>query len=157
GRKDHWAMYPCPENIPVVYEPTDGTAAAPKAAPPVKPGAADVLATILVHLPPRAFGDGGAALPPAGTVRGLYAGAFGVPVSVNLDFGWPVGEGGKDRPFRFLNGFDAPIDPVEQIGIPKEPGQKEAPDSTSNGKATSRPTGGPVTSSGGGPGMPGMG
>src|SRR5207245_422321 len=21
GRKDHWAMYPCPEKIPVVYEP----------------------------------------------------------------------------------------------------------------------------------------
>jgi tetratricopeptide (TPR) repeat protein len=23
GRKDHWAMYPCPETIPVVYEPPD--------------------------------------------------------------------------------------------------------------------------------------
>ncbi len=21
GRKDHWAMYPCPETIPVVFEP----------------------------------------------------------------------------------------------------------------------------------------
>jgi hypothetical protein len=24
GRKDHWAMYPCPQKIPVVYEPPEG-------------------------------------------------------------------------------------------------------------------------------------
>src|SRR5205807_1020923 len=81
GRKDHWAMYPCPETIPVVYEPLDGMAAAPKVTPAVKPGAEDVLRTILVRIPPRAFGDGTAALPRAVTVRDLYAGAFAVPAS----------------------------------------------------------------------------
>jgi ferric-dicitrate binding protein FerR (iron transport regulator) len=156
GRKDHWAMYPCPENIPVVYEPLGGVAAAPKAAPPVKPRAADVLATILVHLPPRAFADGGAAPPPAVTVRDLYAGAFAVPVSVALD------TFGKD--------VNSPIDLLRQIGIPREPGQAEfrAIDSKSN--ATSRPISGPGTSSlgssaapmqasgsGGGRGFPGGG
>jgi Tfp pilus assembly protein PilF len=31
GRKDHWAMYPCPEKIAVVYEPEDGQADPKKA------------------------------------------------------------------------------------------------------------------------------
>ncbi len=79
GRKDHWAMYACPESIPVVYEPLEGMPAAPKATPAVKPSAEDVLGTILVRIPPRAFGDGAAALPRAVTVRELYSGAVGVP------------------------------------------------------------------------------
>jgi ferric-dicitrate binding protein FerR (iron transport regulator) len=157
GRKDHWAMYSCPENIPVVYEPQDGTAGAPKAAPPAKPGAADVLATILVHLPPRAFGDGGAAPPPAVTVRDLYAGAFGVPVSVNLDFSFPVGEGGKNLPFRFWLGSEGPTDPMQQIGGPRQPTPDDDKGGASKGDRPARPTSGPTSSSGGGPGMPGGG
>ncbi len=54
GRKDHWAMYPCPQKIPVVYEPdpTLGIDArnAPKAA---LPNREQVLQSILVRVPPR--------------------------------------------------------------------------------------------------------
>ncbi len=46
GRKDHWAMYPCPAKIPVVYEPLDRR---PTARPRrrQKPTASQVLQTIL--------------------------------------------------------------------------------------------------------------
>ena len=37
GRKDHWAMYPCPDRIPVVHEPL----AAPTAAVTTQPAGAD--------------------------------------------------------------------------------------------------------------------
>ncbi len=96
GRKDHWAMYACPETIPVVYEPLADMSAAPKASPAVQPSADDVLATILVRVPPQTFGDGGAGAPPrAVTVRDLYSGAFGVPVSAL------AGGTGKDALFLF--------------------------------------------------------
>jgi predicted Zn-dependent protease len=88
------------------------------------------------------------------TVRDLYAGAFGVPMSVNLDFGFPAGEGGKGQPFQFWMGHDGPDDLIQQIGVPREPGQKQM---DPKGDRLSRPTSGPVSSSGGGPGMPGMG
>src|SRR5207253_2966359 len=55
GRKDHWAMYPCPKTIPVVYESvTAATAPIPPLARTAaqKPGATDLLQTILVRLPP---------------------------------------------------------------------------------------------------------
>jgi hypothetical protein len=105
GRKDHWAMYPCPENIPVVYEPLDGMAAAPKMTPAIKRSAEDVLGTILVRIPPRLFGNG-AALPPAMTVRELHAGAFAVAASDVFDAG--MEKEGKDsadesRPGEFPN------------------------------------------------------
>ena len=45
GRKDHWAMYPCPEKIPVVYEPLDGMPADPKKKGKAK--AKEVAATVL--------------------------------------------------------------------------------------------------------------
>ncbi|RIK83108.1 MAG: hypothetical protein DCC68_04685 [Planctomycetota bacterium] len=35
GRKDHWAMYPCPESIPVVREPLEQVAASPTSDIPV--------------------------------------------------------------------------------------------------------------------------
>jgi tetratricopeptide (TPR) repeat protein len=34
GRKDHWALYPCPDKIPVVYEPLPGMGQAVVAPPP---------------------------------------------------------------------------------------------------------------------------
>jgi ferric-dicitrate binding protein FerR (iron transport regulator)/tetratricopeptide (TPR) repeat protein len=54
GRKDHWAMYPCPPEIPVVYEldplqPVD-ECNAPKTP---KPQVNQVLQTITVRVPPR--------------------------------------------------------------------------------------------------------
>jgi hypothetical protein len=56
GRKDHWALYPCPEKIPVVYEPLPGQAVDarnPPKVPDKKPSADQVLQTILVRTPPR--------------------------------------------------------------------------------------------------------
>jgi Tfp pilus assembly protein PilF len=46
GRKDHWAMYPCPERMAVVYEPLEGMPPDPKN--PGKPSAKDVAQTVLV-------------------------------------------------------------------------------------------------------------
>ncbi len=58
GRKDHWAMYRCPKQIPVVYEPLASPPAVAQAAPqaqpvPTKPSVPHVLGTILVRLPPQ--------------------------------------------------------------------------------------------------------
>jgi ferric-dicitrate binding protein FerR (iron transport regulator)/tetratricopeptide (TPR) repeat protein len=47
GRKDHWAMYPCPPKIPVVYEPLPGMAGATPAAATGKPTAEQVLTTLV--------------------------------------------------------------------------------------------------------------
>ncbi len=79
GRKDHWAMYPCPPTIPVLPpEPLDGQPLAVTTAPAVKPSAEQVLQTILIHVPPRAFAEPGSAPVAAITAHDLYAGAFGV-------------------------------------------------------------------------------
>src|SRR5262249_4560409 len=58
GRKDHWAMYPCPDKIPVIHEPLPGAPApAPNAPAETVAGrkrtTAEVLETILVRVPPR--------------------------------------------------------------------------------------------------------
>ncbi len=75
GRKDHWALYPCPEQIEVVREPLDGPApskteelptngddpaAAEQSSPPPaaeepKRTTREVLQTILVHVPAPLF------------------------------------------------------------------------------------------------------
>jgi tetratricopeptide (TPR) repeat protein len=51
GRKDHWAMYPCPAKIPVVSEPVPGPP--PGTAKDARPEPAQVLRTVLVRLAPR--------------------------------------------------------------------------------------------------------
>src|SRR5262245_38250024 len=49
GRKDHWALYPCPDKIKVVHEPDPRLAGA-------KPRTAkEVLQTVVVRQPPRFF------------------------------------------------------------------------------------------------------
>jgi Tfp pilus assembly protein PilF len=50
GRKDHWAIYPCPERIPVVYEPEDGPPGDPRKG--IKPSPRQVLKTITVRQRP---------------------------------------------------------------------------------------------------------
>ena len=45
GRKDHWAMYPAPEKIKVVFEPIEGDAGDPKKG--IKPSAKLVSGTVL--------------------------------------------------------------------------------------------------------------
>jgi Tfp pilus assembly protein PilF len=47
GRKDHWAMYPCPERIEVVYEPLEGMPPDPNK--PGKPSAQEVARTVLMR------------------------------------------------------------------------------------------------------------
>jgi hypothetical protein len=54
GRKDHWAMYACPEKIPVVYEPLPGGQGPGRGTPETKPAdqkptAEEVLKTLLVR------------------------------------------------------------------------------------------------------------
>src|SRR5262249_43541462 len=45
GRKDHWAMYPCPAKVPVVTEDEDGRPIDPKKG--AKPSAKQVLETVV--------------------------------------------------------------------------------------------------------------
>ena len=48
GRKDHWAMYPCPAKIPVVYEPDPSLGIDVRNAPKdAKPNAQQVMQTVL--------------------------------------------------------------------------------------------------------------
>jgi hypothetical protein len=50
GRKDHWALYPCPEKIKVVYEPLEGEEGDPSKG--IKPSARRVLETIAAREEP---------------------------------------------------------------------------------------------------------
>jgi tetratricopeptide (TPR) repeat protein len=52
GRKDHWAIYACPAQIPVVFEPLVGPPSASGKAEAKRPTVEDVLSTVLVRLPP---------------------------------------------------------------------------------------------------------
>ena len=153
GRKDHWAMYDCPETIPVVVEPLANQPIV-KAAPVAKPSAEQVLATILYRLPPRAFGDANAAGEVrAITVRDLYAGTYGVPVTVMLD------GIGKDKMFPLYEITDdisrPKFDPVPKEGPPpidaKVPVGGPVPPSTSVPPQTPAL----VTPTSGGGGFPG--
>ncbi len=84
GRKDHWAMYPCPAKIPIVYEPDPNSPYDPSKTPGQKPNEQQVLQTILVRVPPRCLNAPGE---PGGNsnavVRAieLYSGAYALPES----------------------------------------------------------------------------
>ncbi len=49
GRKDHWALYPCPETIEVVHEPLPSSPPAPHKPAVAGPSVEEVLATILLR------------------------------------------------------------------------------------------------------------
>ncbi len=49
GRKDHWAMYPCPETIEVVHEPLRSESECREEIREGRPGVDDVLKTIVVR------------------------------------------------------------------------------------------------------------
>jgi hypothetical protein len=52
GRKDHWALYPCPPQIPIVYEPDAAQLAADRnASDGSKPSTFEVLGSILMRAP----------------------------------------------------------------------------------------------------------
>jgi hypothetical protein len=83
GRKDHWAMYDCPNKIPVVYEPDPGLPVDVRNAPPSdRPQRKQVMQTIVTHAPARVLTwpnqsnvrvpDGGTVLMGGRTVRPLY-------------------------------------------------------------------------------------
>src|SRR5262249_33276965 len=46
GRKDHWALYNCPKEVPVVYEPDPSQPGDPRAVARNKPTAEQVLQTV---------------------------------------------------------------------------------------------------------------
>jgi predicted Zn-dependent protease len=78
GRKDHWALYPCPEKIPVVYEPDPNQPVDPNSPP--KPPQGQVLQTILVRVPPRFFRwTDGVQQEPVLTAQQLLANAASLP------------------------------------------------------------------------------
>jgi len=82
GRKDHWAMYPCPDKIDVVYEPDPDSPPGVGTPGDQKPNEQQVLQTILVRIPPRCLNWPGAPGGPGGpvvTALQLYSGAFAVP------------------------------------------------------------------------------
>src|SRR5262245_5153884 len=97
GRKDHWAMYPCPAKIPVVYIPDPNQPAGSR--PDLKgqkPHENQVLQTIMVRTPPPflawpGHGGGDTAIMTAGQ---RYGSAFAV---TNLESEELDGERGDDR------------------------------------------------------------
>ncbi len=60
GRKDHWAMYACPEKIPVVNEPLVGPVNRSGKAEAQGSTVDEVLSTVLVRIPPAFLGRPGA-------------------------------------------------------------------------------------------------
>ncbi|MCI0684634.1 MAG: FecR domain-containing protein, partial [Gemmataceae bacterium] len=98
GRKDHWAMYACPDRIPQVYEPDPAYrhwwrhVEQPKEGQ--KPSEEQVLDTILVRLPPRyVFAPGRQVyLPHRATARQVLYSAYAVPDVETFNFGARLGE-----------------------------------------------------------------
>ncbi|HEX5269451.1 MAG TPA: VIT and VWA domain-containing protein, partial [Gemmataceae bacterium] len=93
GRKDHWATYPCPDTIQVVYEPDENSPTDPNHPADQKPTEPQVLQTIQVRIPPRVLHWPGAANGPGGpvvTALQLYGGAFAAPDTRagRMGYGW---------------------------------------------------------------------
>jgi ferric-dicitrate binding protein FerR (iron transport regulator) len=79
GRKDHWAMYKCPERIPVVYE--YGNPNQQQAGKNLSADTQRVLGTMVMRVPPatlRFASQGNYNLPCAMTVQECFTGAYGV-------------------------------------------------------------------------------
>src|SRR5207253_8205206 len=71
--KDHWAMYPCPQRIPVVYEPLGGIAMQPK--PTAKPTTEEeILKSILIRGTPALITASGQQAPATMTAWERYQG-----------------------------------------------------------------------------------
>ncbi len=85
GRKDHWALYPCPERIEVVYEPLEGMPADPKK--PGKPSARDVAKTVLICADPARIESMERRPQGQGPGGGGFGGGLGVGGPVRTRFG----------------------------------------------------------------------
>ncbi len=119
GRKDHWAMYPCPDKIPVVYEPDPDSPPATGLPGDQKPNEQQVLQTILVRMPPRCLNWPGAPSIPGGgpvaTALQLYSGAFAVPETRRGRLGVSSGERLGD-----LSGTEMGLDPIVPLNYSVE-------------------------------------
>jgi hypothetical protein len=98
GRKDHWAMYPCPPTIPVVSEPltaqpTDGVK--PNEPSAGKLSAEQVLSTILVRVSPGATVGGDGTAPRAVPAQQFTNGALALPLD-DFSAAAPTGKEGGD-------------------------------------------------------------
>jgi hypothetical protein len=83
GRKDHWALYPCPPKIPIVYEPDPIHGVQALNTPNggnenVKPKADQVLSTLMVRMPPLGALPAAGWLSPAGAHDGAADPARGL-------------------------------------------------------------------------------
>jgi hypothetical protein len=88
GRKDHWALYPCPATIPVIHEPLDGIAAEAKAPAGTRESVEEVLKTILVSMPSPILvrpGEGNAAGNQLVTLWDVNTGVAVLPIVVDGD------------------------------------------------------------------------
>jgi ferric-dicitrate binding protein FerR (iron transport regulator) len=56
GRKDHWAMYPCPDKIPLVFEPNGKPPVKDEKKPAAKPTADELLRTFVSRPMPAVYG-----------------------------------------------------------------------------------------------------
>jgi ferric-dicitrate binding protein FerR (iron transport regulator) len=121
GRKDHWALYPCPEKIPVVYEPDPNSPIDPRIAAAQKPSAQQVMQTVAVRVPPRCLTWPGRASGPGGTTvtaLSLEGASHAVPGFKANDLRlteWGI-NGGVD--FGYYARFDDTPLGGEELGMP---------------------------------------
>lgn len=82
GRKDHWALYPCPPKIPVVYEPEGRPVTKTVSKTQRAKTTEDLLKTVLVRIPPTAFRaqNGWHYVTQGLSVMQLYSGAIAAPI-----------------------------------------------------------------------------
>ena len=123
GRKDHWALYPCPPKIPVVYEPDgrpiNNTVSKTTRAKTVE----DLLKSVLVRTPPTTFRaqNGWNYVAQGLTVSQLYTGAIAAPVQqqhyLNYWGMMPQSGGGGGAPLNLYDMyFDAGLLPQSGLG-----------------------------------------
>jgi len=114
GRKDHWALYACPDRIPLVYEPENKQVEAPAAKPGAKRKPEEVLQTIIVRMPPRVLHLPNRPqhhVPPAVTALHLYYGAYALMLDDLAEAGgwtdlWESREMGEWKRTERLTEFD---------------------------------------------------
>ncbi len=82
GRQDHWAIYPCPPKIPVVYEPGGKPVINTTSKNTRAKSVEDLLQTVLVRIPPITYrwSNGQQSVTQGLNAWQLYTGAFAAPV-----------------------------------------------------------------------------
>jgi hypothetical protein len=82
GRKDHWALYPCPPKNPVVYEPNGKPISRTVSTQTRAKTVEDLLKTVLVRIPPTMVraANGVNYVAQGVNIMQLYTGAIAAPV-----------------------------------------------------------------------------